>query len=300
LYGERKPIKKGGGRQTRTLRLEDKNGKQYVLRSIDKTFTKALPEIFRGTFVNSIANDQVSISHPYASITVPMMANAARVFHTLPQIVFVPNDTNLGEYRQEFGNQLYLLEERPAGYEGDAPNFGFAEDVDGTDKLMQKIYQNNKHRVDQVAFVRARLFDMFLSDWGRHEDQWRWAQFQENGMTIYRPIPRDRDQAYTRFDGVLVALGKQVTKLSYLQSVDYTIRDIQGFNFQARHMDRQLANEVPLETWVSIAADVKQSLTDSIIEASIKQLPPEVFPLSRPNIIGLLKSRRGHLPGSAQ
>ena len=208
-FGGLKPVEKGGGRQTKTLRLEDKNGKQYVLRSINKTFTKALPEVFQGTFIESVANDQVSVAHPYSAITVPMLAEAAKIFHTNPQIVFLPDQKGLGEYRAEFANQLYLFEERPDGFQGNAANFGNSEDVDGTEKMMRKIYEENDHRVDQEAFIRARLFDMFLSDWGRHEDQWRWATFEENGNKIYRPIPRDRDQAYTKFDGLLVAFGKR-------------------------------------------------------------------------------------------
>src|SRR4051794_28318804 len=32
------PTEQGGGRQTKTLRLKDANGKQYVLRSVDKTY----------------------------------------------------------------------------------------------------------------------------------------------------------------------------------------------------------------------------------------------------------------------
>ena len=87
-FGGLTPIKKGGGRQTRTLRLQNKNGQQYVLHSINKTYTKALPALFAGTFVESVANDQVSIAHPYSAVTVPMLAEAAKVYHTNPEIVF--------------------------------------------------------------------------------------------------------------------------------------------------------------------------------------------------------------------
>lgn len=300
LFGGLKPVEKGGGRQTKTLRLADKRGKQYVFRSIDKTYTKALPEIFQGTFVESVANDEVSVAHPYSAVTVPTLATAAKVYHTNPQIVFLPDQKGLGEYRREFANQLYLVEERPEGFEGDAENFGNSEDVGGTEKMLKKIYEQNDHRVDQKSFIRARLFDMFLSDWGRHEDQWRWASFEENGNKIYRPIPRDRDQAYTKFDGALVELGKRAAQLVYLQSVDYTIKNLSGYNFQARHLDRQLANEPSLETWLSIAKELQQSLTDEIIERSIKQLPPEVYNISGPGLISKLKSRRDKLADFAK
>jgi hypothetical protein len=47
LAGGLTPYEKGGGRQSKTLRLRDKEGREYVLRSIDKSFGKALPEFTR-------------------------------------------------------------------------------------------------------------------------------------------------------------------------------------------------------------------------------------------------------------
>ena len=295
LMGGLTPFKKGGGRQTQTLRLKDKDGKEYVMRSIDKTYTKALPPVFQGTFVEAVANDQVSIAHPYSSITVPMMAEAAGVYHTNPQIVFLPDQLALDTFRSDFKDQLYLFEERADGFQGDADNFGNSEDVDGTEKMLKKIKEENDHRVDQVSFIRARLFDMFLSDWGRHEDQWRWATFEENGTKVYRPIPRDRDQAFTKFDGLMVGVGSKAGNLAYLQSVDYTIKNIRGYNFQARHLDRLLANEPSLEVWTSIAKDLQQRLTDNLITASMKMLPPEVYNFSGPELTRMLISRRDKL-----
>jgi hypothetical protein len=37
---------------------------------------------------------------------------------------------------------------------------------------------------------------MLIGDWDRHYDQWRWAEYKKKGQVIYRPIPRDRDQAF--------------------------------------------------------------------------------------------------------
>ncbi len=66
LVGGLKPYQQGGGRQSKTLRLRDSKGKEYVLRSIDKSFGGALPEIMRGTFIEHIIDDQVSIAHPFS------------------------------------------------------------------------------------------------------------------------------------------------------------------------------------------------------------------------------------------
>jgi hypothetical protein len=67
--------------------------------------------------------------------------------------------------------------------------------------MLEKIHEDNDNKVDQAAFLRARLFDMIIGDWGRHEDQWRWAEMEKGNKTVFEPIPRDRDQAYTLFDG---------------------------------------------------------------------------------------------------
>ncbi|MBC7828854.1 MAG: BamA/TamA family outer membrane protein [Chitinophagaceae bacterium] len=282
----------GGGRQSKSLKLKNPNGKEYVLRSIDKSFGKALPEIYQNTFIETIINDQVSIALPYAAITIPGMAGAARIYHTVPKIVFVPEQKSLGEFNKEFGNQLYILEQRPGGNWIEAANFGNSPEIVSTDKMLEKTFEESDHRVDQLAFIRARLFDIFVGDWGRHEDQWRWATFEQEGKKIYRPVPRDRDQAYTKFDGVLLSMLKGAAGAGHLQTFNYTIKDIGLYNFSARHLDRQAANETTREQWVSTAKELQQLLTNEIIESSVKQLPPEVFPVSGDEIISKLRSRR--------
>src|SRR5687768_4752105 len=107
------PYTAGGGRQSKSLRLKDAQGREYVLRSIDKTFTGALPEIYHNTFIEKIANDQVSIAHPYAAVTIPIMAEAAKIYHTKPIIRWVPQQKALDSFNKDFGNNLYLLEQRP-------------------------------------------------------------------------------------------------------------------------------------------------------------------------------------------
>ncbi|HEY0067648.1 MAG TPA: hypothetical protein VGB46_09795, partial [Flavisolibacter sp.] len=218
--GGLKPYRSGGGNQSRTLHLRDSRGREYVLRSVDKNYGKALPEMYSNTFVEGLMNDQVSAGHPYAALTIPTMADAAKIYHTNPRIVFVPQQPSLDSFNTRFGNALYLFEERADDNREDAPYFGNSKNIISTSQLIEKIYKEAGHQVDQPSFIRARLFDIFVGDWGRHEDQWRWASFEQNGITIYKPIPRDRDQAYTKFDGLLTGLGTSAAGLSHLQSFD--------------------------------------------------------------------------------
>ena len=289
------PIEQGGGRQTKTLRLVDKKGKQYVLRSIDKDYGKALPEVARGTFFESLEKDKVSTGHPFASITVPPMIEAAGVYHTNPRIFFVPYTPILDSFNKDFANTLCLIEERPDDNQEDAPHFGYSSKLRSTEKMYEKIRDDNEKRVDQNAFVRARLFDMFLGDWGRHDDQWRWAEFDSAGFTIYRPVPRDRDQAYTKFDGFLIKKIIGNESLEHLQTFSHKIRNVKKYNFPARYIDRQLTNEVSRQTWKDIAKELQNDLNDNVIESAIGQMPPEIFAISGRDIIEKLKSRRSHL-----
>jgi len=302
LAGGLTPYESGGGRQSKSLRLKDKDGREYVLRSIDKSFGKALPEIYQGTFIESIINDQVTIGHPYAALTIPILADAAGVYHTNPEIIFIPEQPALDSFNKDFANQLYLFEQRPDENWETAANFGNSKNIIGTEKMFSELLGDNDHSVDQLAYVRARLFDFLIGDWGRHEDQWRWASFKKDdvqgtpsGEKNFKPVPRDRDQAYTMFDGKWLGFAISAADLHHLQSFEDHIKDIRTFNFTARNLDRRLANEPSLKQWIDIANDMHHALTDAVIERSIKQLPPEVYDISGKELIENLKSRRNQL-----
>ena len=136
---------------------------------------------------------------------------------------------------------------------------------------------------------------MLIGDWGRHEDQWRWGEVEKDDRNIYVPIPRDRDQAYTKFDGKLLSVMIGVAGLSHLQSFNHKIKNVKIYNYPARNLDRKFASEPSLEDWVCIAEDLQKRITDSVIEDAVRKLPPEVYPISGKEIVAKLKSRRDHL-----
>lgn len=295
IGGGLKPYEAGGGRQSKSLKLHDKDNREYTLRSLDKSFGRALPPSYLGTFAEALVDDQVTIGHPYSAITIPSMAEAVKIYHAEPTIVYVPKQPLLDSFNENFGNRVYILEKRPDENWETAPEFGNAKNIISTDKMLDKLAKDNDNKVDQLLYARCRLFDWLIGDWGRHDDQWRWAEYKSDSGTLYKPIPRDRDQAYTLFDGILTGTVLHLADLDYLRSFKDYIKDIDKYNFTARHLDRRCAIEVTEEQWVAIAQDMQQLLTDDIIEKAVKQLPPEVYPISGPKIITHLKARRGHL-----
>ena len=282
----------GGSRQTKSIRTTDKDEREYTFRSVNKSFGGALPGITLGTFIEKLANDQVTISHPYAALVVAPLAEAAKIYHAIPELFFVQKQNALGKYNDSAGNVLYTFEQRPDENWATAANFGNSKKIVGTDKMLEKILEDNDHQVDQKAFVKARLFDMWIGDWGRHDDQWRWATFKDGKKTLYVPIPRDRDNAFTKFDGLLLKILIPAAKAKHLQTFKNDLKKVNEFNFPARHLDHHLMNKVTLEEWMAIAKDLQLNLTDDIIDNAVRKFPPEVYNISGPGIASKLKARR--------
>jgi len=97
---------------------------------------------------------------------VAQLAASAGIFHTKPRLVYVPASVRLGEFEIKFANTICLFEERPSG-DGADPNFGYAAENVNSQRLFQKLTADADHRVDQHAFLKARLFDMWIGDWDR-------------------------------------------------------------------------------------------------------------------------------------
>lgn len=295
LNGGLKILQKGGGQQTLSLRLEDPKGHEYVIRSVEKFPENAIPEMLRKTFAQDLVQDQISAAHPYAATAVPAMAESAGIYHTNPKLMFVPDDARLGPYRKTFANTLVLFEERPAGDWSESAYFGNSKKIVNTSKVLEKLFDDNDNQVDQNFVLRSRLFDMIIGDWDRHDDQWRWASFEEKKALTYRPIPRDRDQAFFVNEGALARVWSRRWALPKFEGFGEEIRWPSGLSFNARYFDRSFMTELSEKDWSEVARDLKAKLTDEVIEKSIQELPPEIYSIHGQEIIRKVKLRRDRI-----
>ncbi len=295
-------LKQGGGQQTKSLRLQNERKQQYVLRSVEKYPGNAIPPSLRKTLAADIVQDQISASHPYAAMVIPYLADPLGIYHTNPSYVYLPDDPLLGDLRQEFGNTLMLFEERPDEGHAPQPFFGAGDDIDGTDTVLENLNEDNDDRVDQDFVVRNRLFDMIIGDWDRHDDQWRWAQFDDRDGKgkSYRLIPRDRDQAFFVNEGWLPAIAKRKWALPKIEGFDETMDWAPGFNHNARFFDRTFMSEPDWSDWQTQIELIQSQLTDSIIDAAIRQWPDTIYVQGGKRIATILKARRDALPQYAR
>jgi len=135
--------------------------------------------------------------------------------------------------------------------------------------------------------------DIFLGDWDRHSDQWRWARFKEDGKKIWKPIPRDRDQAFCLYDGILpMIVGKSITQIEGYGE-DYP--KIYDLTWNGRYVDRKFLPPLEKNVWDSLTAFIQNNVTDSVIVSAVKTMPPEWFKLEGKRLIELIKLRRDKL-----
>ncbi|HEX3234363.1 MAG TPA: hypothetical protein VHR41_09195 [Gemmatimonadales bacterium] len=291
------PTRRGGGKQTRSLRFKGGDGREYQFRSVDKDPSPLLPPELRKTLAQRIFQDQISAGHPAAPLVVSPILDAAGVLHSEPRLVLLPDDPALGEFRPEFARMLGMIEERQTGEKDDEPGFAGASKIVSTEEFFHRLENDQDERVDQRAYLQARLVDLFVGDWDRHQDQWRWARLGHGGSLPWTPIPRDRDQAFAKFDGLLLSLAR----LSYPQLVEFspTYPSMVGLSWNARAVDRRLLTGLEWPAWDSIAAGLQSRLTDPVIDQAVERLPPELRAKNQQWLAGALKSRRDRLRDAA-
>jgi len=307
LLGGLTPVRKGGGHQSKSLRLEDKQGREYVMRALRKNAVQYIQAVafkdkyvrgqFDETYTEGLLLDIFTGSHPYAPFTIGTLSDAVGIYHANPVLYYIPKQTALGQFNRDFGDELYMIEERTASGHGDKKHFGFSNKIISTDDLRKKLNKSENHVLDEEMYIRARLFDMLIGDWDRHQDQWRWAEFKKGDRTLYRPVPRDRDQAFSIFgDGKLLGfITQSMPALRGMRSYKDDIDDPRWFNSAAYPLDMALIREATKEVWDEQVSLITSQITDSIIDKAFLQFPKEVRDHTILKIKKKLQGRRKNL-----
>ncbi|OKS87326.1 BamA/TamA family outer membrane protein [Mucilaginibacter polytrichastri] len=281
------PIREGGGMQSKSLRLRDKSGREWVIRSVEKAPDKLLPDNLKGTFAVDWIGDEFSGQHPYSALIVPPLAEAANVPHANPVIGVMAADTALGNYNKIFTGMVCLLEERePTGKS------------DNTIEMEHALIKSYENRFDSHEFLRARLLDLLIGDWDRHEDQWRWTPAKDGKSKMYTAVPRDRDQVFHVNQGVFPSLAE----LPWIDPIlgDFTpeIRRVRYGIYKTRFMKGFPDNQFTYEEWMKVTNDFVKAETDDVLEAALKRLPAESYRFRHTELLNILKKRRNNLPAA--
>ena len=287
------PIKRGGGMQTKSLRFKGNDGHYWKFRSIEKDPSKTLPPELRESIADDILQDQISSSNPYGAFVVSPILDSLKILQAKPYLFYLPNVEELGEFKEEFGGMLGTMEIHPDVDKDENISFEGANKIKGTLDLFERLEKKENEFVNSKEYLKARLVDIFVGDWDRHADQWKWARYDDEDKKVWRPIPRDRDQAFAKFDGLLVRVAEYL--IPQFNSFEKSYNNIEDLTWNGRFVDQHFLIQLTKTEWDSITTFVKDKLTNDLIISAVKQLPKEIYPIAENEITTKLKSRRDKL-----
>ncbi|GAA3927584.1 hypothetical protein [Hymenobacter algoricola] len=287
---------KGGGRQTTSVKLIAADSSEYVFRSVDKDVTRILPPELRNSVAADVLRDITPTAHPYSALVTGSLLDQTDILHARPRLFVLPDNSTLGPYREKYAGLLGTLEDRPVDPKPNLPGFGGADDVRRSFSFFRQLYKDHDNQIDAPALAKARAFDMLVADFGKHEDNWKWAGYKQGKKTIYRPIPRDRDQSFTLWNGLLTYVANREWAVPSIEDFQSEFHDMESLNWPARHLDRFLLQSVTREQWQETAQYMQQRITPAAIDQATATLPREIQPLSGNDLNRKLKARIQELP----
>ncbi len=299
------PFREGGGNQSNSLRLKANDGQEFVMRGVKKSAVRFLNnQAFKkstfgnelnNTFAESFLLDFYTANHPFTSFSVSNLADKIGLFHSNPQLYYIPKQYTLGKYNKNFGDEMYMIEERFSADPTTLAALGNAQDIVSTDDVLKNLRKNSSYIIDEELYLRARLFDILIGDWDRHDDQWKWAEYKENDKTIYKPIPKDRDQAFSKYDGVAFKIMINIPMIRHMKSFDEDIKNVKWLNMEPYPQDLIFLKKTHQEDWLASAKYIQDHLTDADIDAAFDNLPKEVQDDTIEDIKAKLKIRKSKL-----
>lgn len=289
------PLERGGGAQTQSLKLRAIDGKEYVFRSVNKNPIQALPNDLKTDFFSYLARQSTATQNPYGALAAAKLLDYTEILHARPKLYALPDDPRLGIYRAEFAGMLGMLEDRPKKPKKGKPGSFDADEILRSYQLFTKLYDDHDNQMDREALLNARVFDIWAGDRGRHEENFKWAGFEQEEGILYRPIPRDRDHIFSRLNGLLPWIIDRPWGLPFFEDFGYEIKDIRSLNYSARHLDRSLLTDASREDWLAATKRLQATFSDEIIEEAMQAMPLEIYENSSREIAAQLVQRRKDL-----
>jgi hypothetical protein len=247
-------------------------GDTRVFRPLDRRLDTLVPEASRRLVVTGPLQDLMSGRHPGAALVAPPLARAAGVDVPSARLAARP-----GANGPVAGLVTRRLPER--------------ESIT-SDELLDRLVSTDD-AVDAEAWLRERLLDVYLNHWDFRPGDWRWTREVGGRWT---PLPRDRDGAFARYDGLVGVVGARFA--GELSSFGTRYARRLAVTGATRALDARLLAGVSPARWDVLAREISAAITDSAIAASVAALP-DVWARDRATLERALRARRDGLPAAA-
>jgi len=278
------PFKKEDSTGTLSLFLQGSGGKIWKFRSLNKFTTVTLHPDLRNTFAGKFFQEMTAAAPPAVTLILSPMMDSLGILHSTPLLCFIPDDVRLGDFRDGFRNL-------PGTLEIDSKSIDTT--IISTENLIQRLLTAQNEKVDGNAFLKERLFDVFVNDWNRGPDQWEWMKPGEPGNPLWKPLPKNRDKAFSRFDGLYPKAASFV--IPEWTSFDGSFPPPDRATRTGGFLDKMFLSEISRQDWDSVADFVVAKLTNELFDTALSRFPKELLPGSASYLKNILVERRGNL-----
>ncbi len=259
--------------------LRGADGRLWTYRSLDRNLLTVTPPRIRQNLSPEVIQGLNPSRHPGAPTVVAVLAQA--VGARVPPTRLIRLETDLPIPRGN-GRLGYVEREDTAGFT--------------TSEVLDSLRLGAARNFDAVAYLRERLFDTYLGQWDDAPDLWHWHRAGDSAQ--WTPQSRNRDRAFSKYDGVLAGLARKSVPAFESFGASYSKR--LGLMDYQRALDRQLLSVLDLATWDSVGAALQQALSDSVLDLAVAALPPEYAAADSAPLSAALRRRRTALPDAAR
>ena len=273
------PIGADTGLRAGFIYFRDSAGGTWTFRPLDRDLQNYISAAQRRGIVSGFVQDLQSGRHPGAPLVVQGLMRGAGLGGKDQRLLALQVDTALVPGLLEQGIETRFRDEL------DEKSSAIT-----SVELLAQLDAPDPPAVDAAAYLRERLFDIFVGSWDPMPEDWLWAR-RRGGLMV--PLPRDRDGAFSRFDGVVTGLASQT--LAELSSFQAGYGPKLPMTGRLRVLDRRLLTGLDSARWSSITADLAGRLTDNVLQQAVNLMPREYREANGRELFRQLQVRRDRL-----
>ena len=291
------PYAVGGGMQTNSLKFKTNDGRKFAFRSVDKDTRKQKNLAIMQTIAGAVKQDQISSQLPFGDIFTGRLLDYSDILHVTPEAYVMGDQAGLGKFRDRFVGVLATVEEKPQGKNKTDRAFANADKIFNTHEVYRRLLEDKRNKIDPLSFAKATLFSIWIADWDRHQDNFKWAGYKKDGGWTFKPIPRDRDHVIALWEGVFGNLSDWL--VPNVAEFKEKIGNVKYLTFQGKSLQNFVAPRVDRATWIEAADYLMDLYDEEKIENAWSYIPREIQDISYDRIKRILLARKPQLREAA-
>ena len=259
--------------------FRDSAGGAWTFRPLDRDLENLFAMARGRGVMTGFVQDLQSGRHPGAPLVVQGLMRGAGLGGKEQQLLALQVDTNVVPGLLEQGIETRFRDELDE-----------KSSAVTSVELLAQLDAPDPPTVDAAAYLRERLFDIFVGSWDPLPEEWLWVR-RRGGLMV--PLPRERDGAFSRFDGIVTGLASQT--LSELSSFQAGYGPKLPMTGRLRVLDRRLLTGLDSARWSSVSADLAGRLSDAVLQQAVNLMPPEYREKNGRELLRQLQVRRDRL-----